>query len=199
MSKIICLFGDSITWGEGDSEKGGWGARLRSYFETNNFKIELYNCGVSGDNTDKLLQRFTVETSAREPDIVIFAIGVNDSQYVRSKDNPRVSLEKFQNNLQELINQAKKFTEQIIFIGLIHVDESKTMPVPWITTLFYDEENVKLYDEKIKEICDRNSLRFIEMLDLLNNSDLKDGLHPNAQGHEKIFFKIRDSLASISR
>ena len=36
MEQIICLFGDSITWGAWDPEHGGWGARLRSYFETNN-------------------------------------------------------------------------------------------------------------------------------------------------------------------
>ena len=76
------------------------------------------------------------------------------------------------------------------------MDESKTMPIPWNTIKFYDEENVKLYNTKIKEVCDKNNLQFIDMLGLLNNSDLEDGLHPNPKGHEKIFLKIKDFLIS---
>ena len=132
----------------------------------------------------------------REPNIIIFAIGINDSQYVNSKNNPRVPIEKFQNNLQELINQAKEFTGQIIFAGLTKIDESKTMPIPWNTIKYYDEENVNLYNAKIKEICNKNNLLFIEMLDLLNNSNLEDGLHPNSEGHKKIFLKIKNFLVS---
>jgi len=28
----------------------------------------------------------------------------------------------------------------------------------------------------------------------LDNDDFDDGLHPNAKGHEKVFFQVRDSL-----
>lgn len=123
MKKTICIFGDSITWGLWDHQRGGWVARLRSYFETNNFEtnnietnnieVNVYNCGVCGDSTDDLLQRFKVEATARKANIIIFAIGINDSQYINSKDHPCVPIEKLQNNLQELINQAKKITNKL--------------------------------------------------------------------------------------
>jgi len=74
MEQTICIFGDSIALGALDSAKGGWGARLRNYFETNNFEIKLYNCAVDGDNTDDLLERFKIEASVRGPNIIIFAI-----------------------------------------------------------------------------------------------------------------------------
>ncbi|MEA1963419.1 MAG: hypothetical protein U9M94_04270 [Patescibacteria group bacterium] len=35
---------------------------------------------------------------------------------------------------------------------------------------------------------------FIEMFDLLNDEDLEDGLHPNSDGHEKMFKRVRDFL-----
>ncbi len=194
MERTICLFGDSITWGACDPEGGGWGARLRSYFETNNIEVEVYNCGVSGDNTDDLLQRFKVEATAREPNIIIFAIGINDSQYVNSKDNPTVPIDKFQNNLQELVNQAKDFTDKIIFIGLTKVDESKTMPIPWNKIKFYDMDNVSKYNSVIRNFCQKNKLLFIDMLDLIQNEDLEDGLHPNPNGHKKMFEKIKKFL-----
>lgn len=190
----ICIFGDSITWGACDTEKGGWVQRLRNYFETNDYDINVYNCGILGDTTDDLLKRFKVESQAREPGIIMFAIGINDSQYVNSKSNPRVSIEKFQNNLQELIDQAKKFTKKIIFLGLTNIDESKTIPIPWDEVKYYDQENVGIYNTHLKKISGKNNLLFVDMLNLLSKSELEDGLHPNSEGHEKMFIKIKDFL-----
>lgn len=194
MEKIICIFGDSITWGAWDLQRGGWVARLRNYFETNNIEVIIYNCGVDGNSTNDLLQRFKVEATARKPHIIIFAIGINDSLYINFKDNPYVPIEKFQNNLQKLANQAKKITNKIIFIGLIKVDESKTMPIPWDPIRFYDMENVSKYNSAIKNFCQKNKLLFIDVLNLLKNEDLEDGLHPNSNGHKKMFEKIKRFL-----
>lgn len=195
MSKTICIFGDSIAWGALDPENGGWVAQLRRYFETSNYNIAVYNQSISGDNTDDLLARFKVECKARKPQIIIFAIGINDSQYVKIKDNPCVSLEKFQNNLVELINQAKNFSDKIIFVGLTKVEESKVMPIPWSDEeKFYDNDNIVKYNAVIKKISDDNNLLFIDLLDLLESSNLDDGLHPNSKGHKKIFLKIKEFL-----
>ena len=196
MEKTICVFGSSIAWGAWDPEKGGWVGRLRSYVETrnNNDYIQVYNCGVSGDNSEWLLKRIEVECVAREPDLVLIAIGMNDSQYINTKDNSRVPLEKFQSNLGELLMKAKKYALEVIFIGLSDIDETKLMPIPWDVTKYYDKENVALYNSKIKEFCEKNNLKFIEMQGLLNNEDLEDGLHPNAQGHEKMFLRVKDFL-----
>lgn len=196
MEKTICLFGDSITWGAWDTEKGGWGARLRSYFEINDIEVELYNCGVSGDTTDDLLKRFEVECLAREPQIIIFAIGINDARYINSRENPQTPIDKFQNGLNDLIEKAKKHADKIICLGLTKVDNSKTMPCAWKPTKFYDDADIKKYDNIIKDVCQSKGVLFLEMHDLLQNSDLEDGLHPNPQGHEKMFLKVKDFLYS---
>jgi len=194
MNKTINIFGDSITWGACD-EMGGWANRLRNYLGKDPVNYsKVCNLGVSGNNSDDLLKRFNSENQARNPNIIMIAIGVNDSQYINSKDNPRVTLEKFENNLLELIVQAKKFTEEIIFVGLTIVDESKVMPIPWDKTKYYDNENTVIYDAKIKEVAKNNNLHFIEMNDLLTEDDLEDGLHPNSKGHEKMFLRIKDFL-----
>jgi len=54
-----------------------------------------------------------------------------------------------------------------------------------------------LYNNKIKEICEKNNLRYIDLSDLMENSDFEDGLHPNSKGHEKIFQKIKEFLDPI--
>ena len=191
MSKRICVFGDSISQGYNDYNEGGWINRLKKYFDSSDCDISVFNLGVSGDNTCNLLKRFKIEAEARKHNLIILAIGLNDSQYVNSKKNPRVSIYEFKKNLLELKKISKQFTDKIIFIGLIKVDEIKVMPIPWSITKYYDNENIKKYDLEIKDFCAKNNLFFIEMFSLLNNEDLYDGLHPNSKGHEKMFDRVK--------
>jgi acyl-CoA thioesterase I len=199
METRISIFGDSITWGASDYKFGGWVTRLQNYFETDeNNEIDVYNLGISGDTTNDLLIRFKTECLARNrhSQIIMFAIGTNDSQYINSKNNPRTSIEKFENNLEKLINQAKEFSDKIIFVGLAKVDESKLMPVPWSAEKFYDNDNISKYNSVIENISKKNTLPFINLFDLLDMGDLEDGLHPNSKGHEKMFLKIKEFLLS---
>ena len=83
----ILIFGDSITWGAWD-EEGGWAQRFKKEIDkkaiTANFTSyhSVYNLGISGDNTNDLLERFESETQRRldegEEAIILFAIGIND-------------------------------------------------------------------------------------------------------------------------
>ncbi len=195
MEKNINVFGSSIAWGACDKKLGGWVNRLRIYLanEVEHYS-ETYNLGVSGDNSDGLLKRFSVENEVRKPDIILIGIGINDSQYINSKENPRVPLERYEKNLKELIRQGRKFTKDIIFVGLTKIDETKLMPIPWDKSKYYDEENVAIYNAKMKEVAEKHNLPFIPMLDLLRNDELIDGLHPNTKGHEKMFQRVKDFL-----
>lgn len=198
MEKVINIFGDSITWGAGDAEMGGWADRLKNHLGKDKDEedyFETYNLGIGGDNSDKLLKRFSTENEARNPDTIIIAIGINDSQWSGSRENSRVPLERFESNLEEMVKEAQKFTKEIVFVGITRVDESKVSPTFWDPSKHYDNENIARYDAKIKEVCERNGLLFVEMMDLLKDSDLEDGLHPNVKGYEKMFLRVRDFLA----
>ena len=69
----ICVWGDSIAYGNDDVE-GGWCDRLKRYCNEKDSNQSIYDVAISGDNTDKLLKRFPTEVSARDPDVIIFAI-----------------------------------------------------------------------------------------------------------------------------
>ena len=155
----ICIFGDSITWGAVDPQGGGWATRLRNFFESQELRvdqdIDVYNLGVSGDNSDDLIKRFNMEMNARKPDVVLFAIGINDSQFIISKNQNRVSLEKFKSNLEKMIQDAKGTSANVILIGLTCVDESKTSPVPWNTDKRYSNIDIEKYDAAIQAIAEK--------------------------------------------
>ena len=162
----ILVFGDSIIWGAWDKE-GGWVNRLRRFLDENYEDYFVYNLGVSGNNTDDLLKRFEFEVEQRikeeKETIFIISIGANDSQFIHSQNNLRNPPEKFKENIQKLINLAKKFSSKIIFVGLTPVDETKTTPIPWNIDTSYKNEYIKKYNEAIKTICEENKINFIEV------------------------------------
>ena len=187
--KKIAIWGDSVAQGFYDAEKEGWVARLIESLKNKNKNKNpksIFNLSISGDDTNDLLYRFEVESAAREPELIIFAIGINDSQYYGTKDKSRISKEDSKNNLYTLIKQARKFTDKIVFVGLTRVEDEKVMPVPWKEGVFYDSENIKEYDSIIREVCNKEKLFYIEMFNTLEFSDLEDGLHPNSEGHQKM-------------
>lgn len=190
----ICIFGDSITWGACDPEQGGWATRLRNHFEAQDNDVDVYNLGISGDTTADLIERIEVEAKSREPDFIIFAIGINDAQFIHSTNGLRVSLDDFQKNLVKLLSIAKKFTDQVVFVGLTRVDESKTTPIPWYTDKSYTNENIRQFDDVIKKFCDDNKLKFLSMGNVIADDDLIDGLHPNTVGHIKIFERVKEEI-----
>lgn len=196
MSKIesICIFGDSVFWGAWDKEKGGWANRLWLDFEKNAREdLWLYNLSIPGGTTKTILERFETEAESREADGLIFQTGVNDSCFV-GKDGPNmVSLEDFRKNLEEIIGRAKNITPNLIFFGLREVNEAKTKPVAW-RDIYYTNEEIKKYDAAIKEACEKNSVLYLNIFDLLTDEELEDGLHPNTTGHQKIFERVKEFL-----
>ena len=195
----ICIFGDSITWGAVDPIGGGWANRLRNYFESKGQRVDqdfdIYNLGVSSDNTEDLLKRFKIEAESRKPEIILIAIGINDSQIVISENKNRVSLDKFRENLESIIKEAQKI--KIIFIGLTRVDEAKTTPIPWNTERKYLNFEIEKYDSILKEAAANGNLEYIGMDKVLTEKDLEDGIHPNVSGHEKMFEIIKGKLDPI--
>ena len=190
----ICIFGDSIAWGEHDCEKGGWAERLRTCLMGDD--ISIYNLSIDGDIISELLKRFEAEAALREPDVIIFAIGVNDTITIgdRRVSNPK----EFEENIETLTDKARRFADKIVFIGFTEVDEIKTSPIAWSSIgETYDNQGIKDYNWIIKSFCNKKGLTFIDMLDVVSKDDLYDGVHPNVDGHEKMFEKIRTALAPV--
>lgn len=209
----ILIFGDSSVYGCWDKESG-WVNRLRKFLDRKRLSkyrktrqitdMDLvYPLGRSGDATEGVLERFKFETKCRiietRETIIIFQVGKNDTYYL-DFDSPKKSLrttpDKFSEKIQKLIDEAKKFTSKIVFIGLTPVDESSVSPLPWAKNKYLKNENVKRYNEVIKSVCKKNDVYFIEIFEKLKNGNkyLEDGLHLNSEGHKRIFELVRDFL-----
>lgn len=197
----ILIFGDSIAGGRKIEKVKSWPLLLTQDIDKKDKDFTLvHNLSIPGQSTKELLKRFPIEAASRckkiSPDdlsSIIFAIGINDAKCTGSGENFVTSQENFKRNLQILIENAQKYTNHIIFIGLTPVDERKTAP---IDNVYFLNENIRNYEKIIEEKCKENNIVFLSIiegwlafnyLDLLSN----DGIHPNEVGHQKIFEKIQ--------
>ncbi|MFA5828159.1 MAG: SGNH/GDSL hydrolase family protein [Candidatus Shapirobacteria bacterium] len=176
MDKTYCIFGDSVA--QAAYVNAGWVELLRRYLENKYFDsfVNVFNLGIGGNTTDDVLKRFEGEASVRNPDSIIFAIGINDT-----KDyNPEL----FVVNLIKLVDTASRFTKDINFVGLVLGDWRGDEP--------FSCDSTAEYNKLIEKITQQKGGRFISLQEKLLAEDFADGLHPNKQGHKKMFEVIRE-------
>lgn len=210
---VLILAGDSIMYGSWDPD-GGWPGRLRNFLDaralmdsnpielnTNKY-IALYNLGIPGDTSRGLAKRFSNEVKPRinkeQKTVILIAIGTNDAQFDLNKNEFNVSLSETEANVSRLIREAKKFTRDVVVVGLPPVDEAKTAPLYWVDGIHYINKNIQQYNQLIKAISEREEVKFIDINESLASHDvtilMEDGIHPSRFGHQIMFECIRDFL-----
>lgn len=190
--KNICIFGDSIVWGAHRlPARLAWANLLRNEIENKNLPYRVYDLGIDGDTTTNLLERIDLEARVRNPEYIIIDIGVNDSLYRKDIVHPETSIEVFKLNLERIIEIARQFTNKIMFVGLVKGDDKLTNPLPQSTTgKIYTKDRVLTYNSIMRRVCEEAKILFVDVYPLMNDSDFSDGLHPNENGHKKMFEAI---------
>jgi lysophospholipase L1-like esterase len=196
------IFGNSIAYGCWD-EKGGWASRLRSYLHgkvvSSRLKLDymVYNLAVSGDTVEDIFNKFDDEIKKRlsneEENIIIFSLGVNDSQIYNKDKTNKVSLIKFGNCLKKLTKKALSLSNKVIFIGPTPVDEQYVDPIPWAPDFSYKNNYISKYNNILKKQCKNCKATFLDIFNTIKDSPvdyLADGVHLNNKGHEFIYKKL---------
>lgn len=195
MKKTICIWGASTTEGFYDKEAGGWVDRIKQYLKFED-GTHVFNLGVSGAISTDLVDRFDMEAKHRRPDMIVISLGTNDAGLLIKNNKNQVNLEDFENNIKTLIAKAKKFTNNIVIVFSIPVDEEVCNP--WRGKILYLNEEIKKYNARAIEICKNQNIKYIELFDQFEKEDYKkllhDGLHPNAAGHKLMFEIIKEGL-----
>ncbi|MFA7302469.1 MAG: SGNH/GDSL hydrolase family protein [Candidatus Paceibacterota bacterium] len=187
----IGVWGDSITYGAGDSEALGWVGRLRRELEKAS-QVGVYNFGICGDSTEDILKRFAIERDAVRPEVVIFAVGTNDAKYPEGGSETYVPLETYKQNIRSLVEQAKSRADKVCIVGLTKADEAHMRKSG---TVFLNATTGE-YNDYLRALASEEQVSFIDVFEVIDTAiDLADGLHPNAQGYEKLFQAIKPFFA----
>ena len=200
----IIVFGDSIVRGSADWKNGGWVQLLKSHAEkATDFYTTVYNLGIGGDSSSDILKRFEQELMPRlgqaNKNIVIISVGTNDSYYFESDENKaNISAAQYQKNLKKTIALARKYADNVLFVGLLPVDDARVRFVPWDKEKSYSFKNCRKYNEIAKEACKTGNVPFLDVFDAFSKTNYKrllaDGVHPNSAGHKKIFGMVLNFL-----
>ncbi len=194
---ILIGFGDSITKGY------RLGVRLDETFcslleinlRENGLNAWVINIGKGGERTDQALGRIEEEVIGRNPDMVLLMYGTNDSHIDYGKNKSRLTLEKYEANLHELIKKLRDAGIKPVLM---------TEPRMTNSAKAKDNEPYKSNDmnfmlRKYVAICGQmaedDEIAFVDHFQFWStrqksgqNLDewLTDGVHPNPKGHEKM-------------
>ena len=195
------LFGDSIGFGTGDFEQAGWAGRLRHALDQSRKTKDhtLINLSIPGDTTRGLLARFLPETKVRlRPDetrddyTLILAMGTNDARIDQANTVRNVPIEEYMQNMYTILDQAEPYFCRTLIIGLPTVDEQRT--APFKLENYYYNSNLALYNSALAGVAAARGLDFVDLHTTWQHLDTSglfyDGLHPNTEGHARIFEQI---------
>ena len=195
--KMIAL-GDSLVYGYGDPDGGGWVERLRrQWMSVEHHGPVLYNLGIRGNRVIQVLERLEHEFQHRGelrnqvPDHIILSVGVNDSARIQShQGRSYTDLEQFQHQINTLLNTAQQLCP-VLFVGMVPVDETR---MPFHGCLYYNHQSQSQYKEVTRIACREHQIPYLDLFQLwLNRGDqwwrsrlCSDGLHPNTLGYQSL-------------
>lgn len=208
MGTNYIVIGDSITYGIGDFESGGWATMFKKYIVNkddskvcNNYvHIAAFPGATSTDilnKIDSILQSFNHKEFTNT---IILSIGVNDTQEFNG--NYKNSIEQYRTNMEQIAKCVMDKGFNMIILGLTRIESDEKFL--WKPNKYYNNEIISEYDKdlslilgydtELKEFCKNNRIKYIPMQEVLKKEDFIDGLHPNHNGHKKIFEKIIDNI-----
>ncbi len=199
--KVVVL-GDSLVYGFGDAEGGGWVERLRRLTLAPGLPgAVFYNLGVRGDGVNQVQQRIDHEfrhrgeIRNRVPDLLVLSVGVNDSARVgNTLGRNRTNFDEFEAAIEDLLSQARQLCP-VLFVGMPPVNEQA---MPFSEVLYYTHSDQWRYREATRLACTSHNIPYLDVLNLwLGRGEpwwlpliSADGLHPNVSGYRALLHDI---------
>lgn len=168
----LVTFGDSLT------AMGTWTKTLGE--EMNLYAI---NSGVGGDTTEDGLARFDWDVTKKDPDIVIIGFGTNDDVRLNPGSSvPRVSPEKYKENLKTIISQVRALDADPILLTPPYVREDAYGPAENYASAGGLNAALDVYVEIVREVAKETDTGLIDIHKICDQYKLEeflitDGVH----------------------
>lgn len=177
--KVVVL-GDSLTAGYGLLETQAYPALLQQKIDSDGYRFEVANAGVSGDTSAGGLRRLDWALEG-EVKVLIVALGGNDG--LRG-----LSVEEMKKNIGEIIERARDKNIVVILAGM------EAPPN-------YGPEYAASFRQAYQDLARQHRVLFIPFL--LNRVagnvqlNLQDGIHPNPQGAAIVSDTVWNALRPV--
>jgi acyl-CoA thioesterase I len=172
--QTVVVFGDSLSAAYGIPQHEGWVALLQQRLNQQKINSHVVNASISGETTSGGLSRFGNMLKLQKPNIVLIELGGNDG--LRG-----LSAVETYNNLEAMIQQAKKYKAKVLLIG---------MKIPPNYGIKYSQQ----FSENYQTLAKKHSAVLVPFLleGVAGNPDFiqADGLHPTATAQAKILDNV---------
>ena len=199
----VIFFGDSIT--QAGVSPGGYIVRIDSMSKKEGVgdNYEFTGAGIGGNKVYDLYLRMETDVLAKNPDIVIIYVGVNDVWH-KATYGTGTDPDKFENFYQAIIDKLKAKNIKVILCTPATIGEK---------TDFSNQQDGDLnkYSTMIRGIAEKNKLPIVDLrksflaYNLSNNPDNKekgiltsDGVHLNAKGNQLVADEMWKVLKALN-
>jgi acyl-CoA thioesterase-1 len=177
---LVVFLGDSLTAGLGLGEEEAFPARVASSFAAAGRPIRVVNAGVSGDTSAGGLARLDWLLRQR-PDVLVVELGANDG--LRG-----LPVEMTAANLRAIVSRARQAGVRVLLVGI---------QVPPNYGPDYARRFAAVFPELAREL-DVPLLPFLlEGVAGVPQLNLPDGIHPTAEGHERLARNVMPYLEQV--
>jgi acyl-CoA thioesterase-1 len=177
--KVVFL-GDSIAAGLHLPADQAFPAVLQRNLAARGVKFQLLNAGVSGDTTAGGLRRVDWLLK-QKPAVVVLELGANDGM----RGQPIAAMEQ---NLRAIIERIRGAGAQVLLLGI---------RIP----MNYGPDYVRDFEAVFARIADTLHVPFVPSFMLgvggVPELNLEDGIHPTAQGHERLAATLVEPLTQL--
>ena len=163
-NQTILVLGDSLSASYGLAQESGWVSLLQQRLQQEKQTYRVVNASISGETTSGGLYRINALLAQHQPKIVILELGANDG--LRG-----LSLASTRNNLESMIQRAKKSGAKILLLG---------MRIPPNYGATYTEQFHQLYEILAKKYLIQRQPFFLAPIAGQREYFQADGLHPTA-------------------
>ncbi len=179
--KKVLAFGDSLTAGYGLKREEALPFQLQALFDAQGIPVTFVQGGVSGDTTATALNRLEWTLKRQNPDYAIVALGGNDM--LRAID-PAAS----EKNLRRILDTFKAQNIPVLIAG---------MRAPLSYGAAYSQGYDKMYASLAKEYGAVFYPFLLEGVAQNPALNLRDGVHPNAQGVQLVARGLYPSVVEL--
>lgn len=190
----VVFFGDSIT--QAGVNPGGYIDRLRKALPADQF--ELIGAGIGGNKIYDLYLRMEDDVLARQPDVVIIWVGVNDVWH-KSSFGTGTDPDKFVKFYEAVIKKLRAANARVVLCTPAAIGEKTDFTNP-------QDGDLNQYSQLIRDLAKRQNLPLVDLRqtflahNLKNNPDNKDRgilttdrVHLNETGNQL----VADEMAKV--
>lgn len=175
----IVILGDSLTAGYGLHKEQALPNVVERRLKSDGFDVEVYNSGISGDTTGGGYLRYESSVAVHRPHMLIIALATNDFL-------SGVPVEKARENLAAIVTRARTDGVFVVLVGIdpdfAGVPDKVQRDYSTMLTELAREKNISFHPGFMKDVWDDPDMLLL------------DGLHPNADGVERMAENLTGTL-----